>query len=112
MTSPAYHNHELSVVTRGNSVEVRYDNGEPPGPAETLFVDLDKDPEGVAQDVNKFVGDVITGRVVVVREPLGIFSRWLRRDRRSLARFQSAEDVQRAAANRYSAVYSWRPPSG
>ena len=41
---PRHPTHRLYVLTRGNSVEVRYDDGEPPAPAEKLFVDLDEHP--------------------------------------------------------------------
>ena len=53
---PACPSHRLYIVTRGNSVEVRYDDGQPPGPAEKLFVELDRNPAEVAESVIAFFG--------------------------------------------------------
>jgi len=85
---PAHPTHRLYVVARGNSVEVRYDDAEPPGPAEKLFVDLDQQPAQVAEAVVGFVGDIISGRVVVVRERLPRFVRWIDTIATLLRRFE------------------------
>ena len=48
---PRHPTHRLYVAALGNSVEVRYDDGEPPGPAERTLVDLDRNPALVAEAV-------------------------------------------------------------
>lgn len=69
VVSPLHPEHRLCVETRGsNSVEVRYDDARPPGPAEKLFVDLDQQPKEVAAAVVGFVRDLFADRVVVVRK--------------------------------------------
>jgi hypothetical protein len=72
---PRYPTHRLYVAALGDSVEVRYDDGEPPGPAERMLVHLDRNPAAVAEAVVAFVRDVMSGRVVVVRERLGLLTR-------------------------------------
>lgn len=107
LVSPVHLSHRLSVVTRGNSVEVRYDDAEPPGPAEKLFVHLDQHPAEVAEAVVGFVRDVMSCRVVVVRERLPRFVRWLRRDCVSIASFRTVDELERGQPGKVVAVYSW-----
>jgi hypothetical protein len=104
---PAHPTHRLYVVARGNSVEVRYDDAEPPGPAEKLFVDLDQQPAQVAEAVVGFVGDIISGRVVVVREQLPRFVRWIRHDCDSTSSFRGADEVKPSRRAKVVALYSW-----
>jgi hypothetical protein len=105
---PAHPAHRLYVVARGNSVEVRYDDAEPPGPAEKLFVDLDQQPAEVAEAVVGFVRDIISGRVVVVRERLPRFVRWIRHDCDSTASFRGADELEPSRPGKVIALYSWR----
>jgi hypothetical protein len=107
---PEHPTHRLCVVTRdGNSVEVRYYDAAPPGPAEKLFVRLDENPARVAEAVVEFVRDIIAGRVIVVRARIPRWIRWLRgRDCDSLLSFQSAEELGRSRPAKVVAVYSWR----
>jgi hypothetical protein len=107
---PGHPTHRLYVVTRGaNSVEVRYDDAVPPGPAEKLFVQLDENPAGVAEAVVEFARDIITGRVIVVRERIPRWIRWLRgRDCDSVLSFQSVEKLGRSRTAKIVAAYSWR----
>lgn len=107
LVPPVHPTHRLSVVTRGNSVEVRYDDAEPPGPAEKLFVHLDKQPMEVAEAVVGFVRDVMSGRVVVVRERLPRFGRWLRGDCVSMASFRTVDELERTRPGKVVALYSW-----
>lgn len=93
---PTNPTHRLDVVTRGDSVEVRYHYGEPPGPVEALFVDLDRHPLEVAESIVGFVHDIIDGRVVVVRT------------RFFGPRFQTLEQLNKSRASRDSAVYTWK----
>jgi hypothetical protein len=106
---PEHPAHRLYVVTRhGSAVEVRYDDGVPPGPAEAYFVQLDEDPAEVAEAVGEFVQDIIAGRVIVVRERIPFWVRWLRRnDCDSLVSFQSGENVSRSRPGKVVATYSW-----
>jgi len=104
---PAHPTHRLYVAARGNSVEVRYDDAEPPGPAEKLFVDLDQQPPEVAAAVVGFVRDIISGRIVVVRERLPRFVRWIRRDCDSTASFRGADELKSRRRAKVIASYSW-----
>ena len=99
--------HRLYVATRGNSVEVRYDDGKPPGPAEQTFIDLDQSAPAVAEAVVAFVRDVMSGRVVVVRERLGMFARWIRPGCESLAWFRKATELEGRRSWTFAAVYRW-----
>lgn len=113
MVPPTHPTHRLYIVTRYNAVEVRYDDGEPPGPAERLFADLDEDPAGVAAGVVEFVRDIIVGNVVVVRERIGRIATLLRTDHcGSLARFERADVVHRHRSTAIVAVYAWRADAG
>lgn len=104
---PARPTHLLEVVLRGNCVEVRYHDSQPPGPAEQVFVDLDREPDAASDAVVSFLRDVIDGRVVIVREPLGRFIRLVRgRKYESLARFRSSTEVAKTP-DRYTALYHW-----
>lgn len=107
---PQHPTHRLYVVTRrSSSVEVRYDDAVPPGPAENHFVQLDENPAEVAEDVEEFVRDIITGQVVVVRERIPRWVHWLRgKDCDSLLSFRSVEELGRSRPAKVVAVYSWR----
>ena len=104
---PAHPTHRLYVVARGNSVEVRYADAKPPGPAEKLFVDLDQNPREVAEAVAGFVRDIISGRVVVVRERLPRFARWIRHDCDSSVSFRGAGELKSSRRAKVIALYSW-----
>ena len=104
---PAHPAHRLSLVIQGNSVEIRYDDGNPPGPAEKLFVELDKHSVEVAEAVVAYLQDVISGRVVVVRKRLSRWIRWLRKDCDSMARFESLKKLPTIRACEVVAVHSW-----
>ena len=105
---PGYPSHRLQVDTRGDSVEVRYDDGEPPGPAEKLWVGLDKEPAAVAAEVIGFLRELMSGRVVVVRERLGPVSSRLRSDRcKSLAWFRGVDELRRGRHSKALAIYRW-----
>jgi hypothetical protein len=108
---PEHPTHRLYVVTRhGTSVEVRYDDGVPPGPAEDHFVELDEDPAEVAEAVVELLQDIIAGRVIVVRERIPRWVRWLRgNDCDSLLSFESAEYPGHSRPGKVVATYSWRP---
>ena len=108
MVPPAHPSHRLQVVTRGNSVEVRYDDGEPPGPAEKLWVDLNRGPAAVADEVIRFLRELMSGRMVVVRERLGPVSSRLRGDGcKSLAWFRHLDELSRASRSDLLAIHSW-----
>jgi len=105
---PTQPTHRLDVVLLGHSVEVRYDDAQPPGPAEKLFVDFQHAPEAASNAVVAFLRDVTEGRVVVVRRRLGLPVRLLRGDQcESLAEFRSAREVAAAKADRFTAVFRW-----
>lgn len=105
---PAHPAHRLKVVLRGNAVEVRYDDSQPPGPAEKMFVDFDRHPQRASQDVVAFLRDFTEGRIVVARSPLGLLVRLMRGERcQSLAAFRSAREITAADAPRYLAIYRW-----
>ena len=105
---PMHPTHRLYVLTRGNSVEVRYDDAGPPGPAEKVFIGLDEHPAEVGTAVAGFVQNLICGRIVVVRERLGRLVRWLRRDCDSVASFRSVAELGAPRPRKIIAVYSWR----
>lgn len=104
---PAHPIHRLYIVTRRNSVEVRYDDADPPGPAEKLFVHLDLQPTEVAEAVVGFVRDLTSGRVVVVREQLPRIIRWLRRDCVSTASFRMVDELKQTRPGKVIAFHSW-----
>lgn len=89
---PGRPNHTLSLLQRGDTIEVAYDDGVPPGPAEAQFI---AGPAEEADDVGNafdFVDDIFAGRVTAVREPLPWWVRLMRRDCDSLLRFQKTEN--------------------
>jgi hypothetical protein len=103
---PGHPTHRLYVAALGDSVEIRYDDGEPPGPAERMLVRLDRDPAAVAEGVVAFVRDLTSGRVVVARERLDWFGRLIRRDCKSLVWFREASDLV-GRTGTVAAVYRW-----
>jgi hypothetical protein len=108
VTPPAQPTHRLDVVLRGNSVEVRYDDSRPPGPAEKLFVDFDREPEAASDVVVAFLRDLTEGHVVIARRPLGLLVRFMRGGHcQSLAEFRSAREIAAADVEGYTAVYKW-----
>jgi len=108
VTPPAHPAHRLDVVLRGHSVEVRYHDTQPPGPAEKLFVDFEHNPEAASNAVVAFLRDLTEGRVVVARRRLGLPTRLLRGDHcESLAEFHSVREVASAEAGRFTAVFRW-----
>lgn len=103
---PASPRHRLRIYQLGNSVEVAYDDGHPSGPAEKLFVSFDEKPKEVAQAMVRFLRALVTEEVVVVREPLGPVTRFLRRDAcDDLPRFIATSDLAQRGGPR--SVISW-----
>jgi hypothetical protein len=108
VTPPTQPAHQLDVVLRGNSVEVRYDDCRSPGPAEKLFVDFDCDPETASDAVIAFLRDLTEGRVVVARRRPGLLVRLMRGGQcESLAEFHSAREITAAEIERYTDVFRW-----
>lgn len=106
---PNHPGHRLSVVMRGNSAEVRYDDGEPPGPAEKLFVDMDREPVAVADAAIAFIHDLMNNRILVVRERLGVITRFIRRDRaQSVPSFRQSSELQNRKPGTFVAIYEWK----
>ena len=85
---PARPGHTLSVLQRGYTLEVSYDDGIPPGPAEMQFdADPELDPVVIGGAFN-LVDAILAGRIVALREPLPLWVRLLRSDCDSLLRFR------------------------
>ncbi len=107
--SPTHHSHSLRILLRGNSVEVHYDDGSPPGAAEKLFV-FETGEEGSAfAAVVAFVADVVDERVVVGRERLSRLTQLLRgRDCADLPRFFHREELSGRVRRKLTSVVSWR----
>lgn len=67
---PGLGSHRIDVLQRGNTIEVAYTDGSPPGPAESQFVFGRGEEAGAIHAAADFVDDLRSGRVVAVREPL------------------------------------------
>jgi hypothetical protein len=79
--------HRLNVLQRGDTIEVAYHDGLPPGPAEAQFI-LERGQEpAVVRHAFDFVEAILQWRVRAVREPLPWWVRLVRRDCDSLLRF-------------------------
>src|SRR5262245_59029718 len=73
--------HQVSITQRGNTVEVAYSDGSPPGPAEALFVFQSAiDCSAAIKEAVEFLERIFGGDIIVYRERIGGVSRWLRGD--------------------------------
>jgi len=103
---PASAQHRLLIRQLGNTIEVAYDDARPPGPAEKLFVHFDEAPREVARAVVGFLKDLVSENIVVVREPIGPFVRFLRRDDAvGFARFLARSELTERRSG--GSVVSW-----
>ena len=84
--------HTLSILQRGNTVEVAYDDGLPPGPAEAQFVFGEGEEVGAIGEAFDFVDAILAGHIDVIREPSAWWIRLLFRGHDSLLRFREHRD--------------------
>jgi hypothetical protein len=91
-----------------DEVQIHYYDGEPPGAAERLFTWDESDAVSALEEIARFVEDLLTARIVVVRERLPRFLSWLRgRDCDSLPWFVHTEELGQWKPHKIKAVYSW-----
>jgi len=86
---PGHDAHRIRVLQRGNTIEVAYHDGQPPGPAEAQYVFAAGEERGAIGEAFDFVDGVLSGRVLAVREPLPWWARWVVRSESAL-RFRDA----------------------
>lgn len=100
--------HTLQVAVRRHcEIEVRYADGQPPGPAEMLFALAHVPTEDGVEDIVQYVGRIRTGKIVVVRERIPWWARLLRGDAiGSTLRFVDSDTAVRWR-HRWRCVYSW-----
>jgi hypothetical protein len=72
---PGRDTHRVHVLQRGNTVEIAYHDGLPPGPAEAQFIFAPGEEEGAIGEAFDFVDEILDGRVLAVREPLAWWAR-------------------------------------
>ena len=90
--------HRLEIAQRGNTIEVAYDCGEPGVRAERQFIFDEADLHETLLALRQFLRDLHTGRVIIVREPLGRIVRAIRRDGvAELASFRTAQEAESLA---------------
>ena len=80
--------HRVLVLQRGNTIEIAYHDGQPPGPVEAQFVFAPGEEEGAIGEAFDFVDEILDGRVLAVREPLAWWVRLLVRKSGSALRFR------------------------
>ena len=87
---PSRDAHRIRVLQRGNTIEIAYDDGLPPGPAEAQFVFKPGEEAGAIGEAFDFVDELRDGRVLAVREPLAWWVRLLARNSDTALRFRRA----------------------
>jgi hypothetical protein len=106
LASPvAGRNHRLGVQHRGDTFEVFYSDGEPPGPAEAQYIFAPGEERRAAAGAVQLMADVVEERVVTVRERIGRFL-WLQPT--SQLRFMRREELTERHRRRLVTVASWR----
>jgi len=87
---PGQDSHRIRVLQRGNTIEIAYDDGLPPGPAEAQYVFKPGEEAGAIGEAFDFVDEILVGRVLAVREPLAWWVRLLVRGSDTALRFRRA----------------------
>jgi hypothetical protein len=94
----------LGVHHRGDNFEVFYGDGEPPGPAEALFIYKPRSVREVATAAVDFLAEIVAERILLGRERPPRFLRFLHSQQRFIPREELTAKRKRGLAS----ITSWR----
>lgn len=105
--SPIDKKYRLSILDRGDCVEVGFYDGHPPGPAERQIIcEKGFEDEDVEEVVN-FVREIVEEKFVVGREELGRFFSWLLASKAAPPQFIETNKLEKRR-NKLVSITSWK----